>query len=103
MLTIIWGVAILPKLNAPEPHILETAEFTAVPGIVLTVAKPPTVYITVETGVWNEMARHDREAMIAEIGRVAEEQGYIGADIRDDSGTVIGRWLKARGASLVQP
>ena len=92
---------ILPKLTAPEPHILQTAEFTDVPGIVSTVAKPPTVYITVEAGLWTDMTRHEQKKMIAEIGEVAADQGYIGADIRDDGGVVIGRWLKERGASLV--
>ncbi len=61
------------------------------------------MFITVDTETWDSLAAPDREAMLAEIGTVAEGAGYTGAAVRKTDGIVVGRWLRSSGARLVDP
>ncbi len=64
-------------------------------------ARPPSLYVTVETATWAEMNADDRTRLIGEVGKVIEPNGYQGARIQSDTGKPLARWLRTRGAMLI--
>jgi hypothetical protein len=97
----IWIVFFMPRLFQPEPVVLERAEFRHVPGVMKIEARPPSLFVTVDPVDWRGMSVEQQSALLDEVGKVAAAAGYVGADVRDTDGIVVGRWFSERGSQLV--
>jgi len=100
---VVWMIFFMPRLFKAEPHVLQRAELLHIPGVMRVDARPPSVFVTIDAIDWNNMTPEEQIGVVEQIGIVASETGYVGADIRGDDGVVLGRWFKERGAELVAP
>jgi hypothetical protein len=66
-------------------------------------ARPPSLYVTLDTAAWNRLPEQDRRDLIEEVGRLAGSRGYLGVHLRTRDGTTVGEWLSEIGSRLVTP
>jgi hypothetical protein len=79
------------------------ADFRDVGAITHVVARPPSLFVTVDADAWARMSPSDRRNAIESIGAKVAPAGYAGVHVTDASGRVVGSWLKGTGARVVEP
>ncbi len=76
------------------------SDFVAHDGITRVVARPPSLYVTVDAESWGRMGLLERQQMIEAIGAKLTQAGYVGAHVTDSEGNSVARWLKDTGVRI---
>jgi hypothetical protein len=87
-----------PSYVAPLPLTIE--ELNHVVGVRNVESRHPSVYVKVDDKAWTLLSPEQRTDALTEIGRVAEQAGYLGAQVWTTDGLTIGQWLKESGVTL---
>jgi hypothetical protein len=101
VLAIVWAVVVLPRLGRTRLPVLEESQLPSSAAFTEVVARPPSLYITVDPAAWGRLPEGDRLQLLADVGRTAEEAGYNGALLRDAGGQPVGQWLRKTGVQLI--
>lgn len=81
---------------------LTLGDFEAITAVTEIVARPPSLYVTVDTARWNRMSPRERQGIVEQIGAKLVEAGYAGAHVTDSSGHSVARWLKSGGVRIAE-
>jgi hypothetical protein len=99
-LLLIWGVFVLPRAR-PEPlPVLTSADLPRSAAIASVTARPPSLYVEVESRAWRGMTEPDRRQLVEKVGAAAKAAGYRGARLSTSKGQTVARWLEQRGTWL---
>lgn len=98
---VIWGVFILPELSVNTVQILTLSDVSPRSEIRYVVAKPPSLFVELDSRAWRALSGPERLALIEDVGRTAAAAGYNGAHFKLESGKVAGHWLKEHGSRLI--
>ncbi len=82
--------------------VLSAQDFEGIPGVRHVVARPPSLFVTVDEVMWRGMEPEARRQLIERIGSKAAEAGYRGVQVTGPGGTV-GSWLRTTGVWLASP
>jgi hypothetical protein len=97
-----WAVFILPNLR-PEPlPQLGLAEFKELPAIQAVMARPPSLFVTLNDSSWQALTEPEKLYLLKRTGSFAMAAGYSGAQFRNQAGVPVGQWLKKTGVKLFQ-
>lgn len=100
VLIVVWAAFILPGIRQTLPPVLTRAEFTHLEPVREVVARPPSLYAKMDVDLWRKMEPAARQAMLEEMGVIAEAAGYNGVHVATTDGITVGEWLKQGGAKL---
>lgn len=101
VLLAIWAVLVVPRLlREPIPEI-QIAELPRSEAFVDALARPPSLYVTVDSREWKRMSRADRQVYVDAVGASVAPVGYTGVHFTSTSGTTVAQWLKKTGTRLV--
>jgi hypothetical protein len=98
-----WCILVAPRFFRAELPVLTPQDLPLPPEVQEVIARPPSLFLVVDGAAWGRMPRESREALVQQVGRIAEEAGYVGVQFRNAKGTSVARWSLARGASLIEP
>jgi hypothetical protein len=96
-----WMILILPRMFREPLPILTLPDLPQSAAIQQVDAKPPSLYIVVNTESWRAIPREQRLKWVDEIGQAAAAAGYTGANIRTAEGSSVAQWLKQTGPRLL--
>ncbi|ANM30142.1 hypothetical protein ABI59_11990 [Acidobacteria bacterium Mor1] len=91
------GVPMMNRVEIPEVTI---ADFSGMNGVTQIMARPPSVYVQVDSYAWGQMAHKDRVTLVESIGHKIEGMGYVGAHIQGDNGRTLAQWLQKTGTTV---
>jgi len=98
---VVWGVFILPKLQVKTTQTLTLDDISPKTEIRYVVAKPPSLFVELNSYAWRELSDPQRLALIDEVGKTAAAAGYNGAHFKLENGESAGQWLKENGSRLI--
>ena len=94
---VLQGVPMMNRVEIPEVTI---ADFSGMNGVTKIMARPPSVYVEVDSYAWGQMAHKDRVSLVESIGHKIEGMGYVGAHIMGDNGKTVAQWLQKTGTTV---
>lgn len=97
-----FAYQLLPAFEIKERIILTIDDLEGAPGISRVLAKPPSVFVTVDSGYWNSLNRQGKSKIVAEVGHRMLKADYNGAVFTVTDGQVVGEWIRGVG-SYVYP
>ncbi len=97
-----YGIVMMPRLATQGPPPLGLEQFSHVEAVQAVLAKPPSLYVVLHRAAWDAGTPAERQALLEEIGRVADAAGYRGVHARTDDGVTVGQWLKQSGVAIRQ-
>jgi hypothetical protein len=100
-LLLIWGIFILPRVRYEPLPILTSADMPSSLAIASVTARPPSLFIEVESRAWKGMSEQDRRQLVDKVGAAAKAAGYRGARFTTARGQTVASWLEQRGAWLL--
>jgi len=101
MLSIGWGYFVLmPMLNQETIPELSIRDFRTVSEVHSIVAKPPSLYVTVSAGEWDQLGESGRQWVVDATARIATGAGYSGAIFKTDDGRSVAQWMKKTGTKV---
>ena len=103
VLLVAWGVVVLPSMMQPEPVVLQTADFASVKVVTKITARPPSLFVDVDSDLWGDLSPAVQDETVREIGNIAQQAGYIGAQIRNSEGKTVANWTENGGIRMVTP
>jgi hypothetical protein len=95
-----WIVMTVTQPHYVAPPELTIEQFRHVEAIRSVEAKRPSVFVKLDESAWSRIVQKDRQNVIREIGHVAEQAGYSGAQVWTTDGKTVGRWLRRTGVRL---
>ena len=98
---VVWGVFVLPKLQIETVPMLDMNDLAPAAEIRYVDAKPPSLFVELDSRGWRALDETQRLALIDDVGKTASAAGYNGAHFRLENGQTAGRWLKEGGSRLV--
>jgi hypothetical protein len=75
--------------RVPGPPMLPAATFAGMDGVHDVLVRPPSLFVTVDEARWREMAPAEREALVEQVGQIADRSGYSGAHFRTPTGLAV--------------
>ncbi len=97
----IWAGLTLTRHSYDGPPELTIEQFRHVAFVRGVEARPPSLYVDLDTHSWKGLSLEERTRAIREVGIVAEKAGYSGVHFwTRDRGTV-GRWSKRNGVEVI--
>jgi len=99
-LLLIWGVFVLPRVRHEPLPVLTSADMPRSLAIASVTARPPSLFIEVESRAWKGMSDQDRRQLVEKVGAAAKAAGYRGAQFTTARGRTVASWLEQRGAWL---
>ena len=97
-----FTIQFLPSVETDRLGELTVDSFEGVPGISSVVAKPPSLFVTVNGAYWDSLDRQHRTRIVTAIGSILIKANYNGAILNHPNGTVVGEWIRGSG-SYVYP
>jgi hypothetical protein len=97
-----FAYQLLPALETHETIILTIDDFEGVPGISSVLAKPPSLFVTVDGGYWDSLSRQSKRKIVVQVGDRLLKADYNGAVFTDTGDKVVGEWIRGVG-SYVYP
>jgi hypothetical protein len=97
---LLWLAVHLPRLQQQSLPPLSVDDFGHVSGIIELTARPPSLFVELDTGFWDELSSDQRRLMIQRIGTTARKAGYRGVHCTDGQGEPLAQWLRDGGAQL---
>jgi hypothetical protein len=99
----IWlGFVKLPEHLASGLPVLGTEDFPRADGFVDVVARPPSLYVTVDGDVWSGLAGDERRRLVSTISGVLLTSGYTGVLLKTEAGRPVAQWLALNGVTLIE-
>jgi hypothetical protein len=95
------GLVLLPGLAEEPLETLSITDFRTVPQVRQVLARPPSLYVVVSEREWTRLSPDSRLKVVDQIGEIASRADYSGAVLRLSNDETVGRWLRAKGSSLV--
>jgi hypothetical protein len=99
---VLWMVIVAPRLFKSEIPTLTRDEVAFSPAIKSVIARPPSLYLVVDGAAWEGMPTDQREDLVRQVGKTAEDAGYSGVNLRLDAGGTVGQWSATRGVQLFE-
>lgn len=98
---VVWGVFILPKLTVKTVQMLTVNDISPKSEIRHVVAKPPSLFVELDSHGWRALSGQERLALVDDVGRTAAAAGYNGVHFKLESGKTAAQWLKEHGSRLI--
>lgn len=97
-----WALMTLRQRSVEVKPLAELAlsDFVGQQGITGIVARPPSLYVTVDAESWARMGLLERQQLLEAIGVKLASAGYVGAHVTDTQGNSVARWLKDTGVRI---
>lgn len=100
---VVWMLsATLPQLASHEQKELSRADFISSAPIVELVARPPSLYVTLDAKTWASYDAAHKRRLVEDMGSVLLTNGYWGLLLRTPDGRPVARWLVNGGSRLVE-
>ena len=96
----VWAMFILPKFTFQPLYTLTLSDISPRSEIRHVVAKPPNLFIELDSYGWRALSRQQQLALVDDVGRTAAAAGYHGAHFKLENGKTAAQWLKERGSQL---
>ena len=102
LLAAVWVLRVgLPMWSAPSVPEIDLARLNH-PAVLYSVAKPPTIFVTLKGKEWAALDADGRLELIESARVLLEPAGYQGALFRTADGMSVGQWLKNTGIRLLE-
>ena len=98
---VVWGVFIMPKFSGKTLPELTMQDVAPRAEIRHVVARPPSLYVKLDTQKWRALSKEERLSLVEDVGRTATAAGYHGARFTLENGRTAAQWLKERGSQLI--
>ena len=95
-----WGLQTLTTRHYEPPPLLGVESFARVEAVRAVTARPPSLYVRLDTAAWAGMSEPQRRETLEQIGRIAAEAGYAGVHARTADGVAVGQWPELKGARV---
>jgi hypothetical protein len=86
-----------------SPSLVPTEALSAVMPMSTVMPVGELMYSEVSGWLWDRMSDEERHEKVAEIGRVAMEQGYSAVYIGDEQRRALATWSQTEGVRLADP
>jgi hypothetical protein len=96
-----WAILILPRMLEEPLAVLTLPDLPQTGAIQEVNARPPSLYVVVDSDGWRAMPSEQRTQWIEEVGQAASAAGYTGVNVRTGEGASVAQWLKQKGARLL--
>ncbi len=96
-------ITVRPALTRVELPVFSVADFQSVPAVVEVRAKPPALYVTVDSDAWRSLSDERKTKAVQAIASRIATAEYTGANLTDSAGRTVARWLKHSGVKLIEP
>lgn len=96
----LWGVFVAPRYLTKKIPTLKQHEMPASPAFLEMTARPPSLFVQVQGGVWSEMTDRERTEFVQAFADRADAAGYTGAQFRSTEGHTVAQWLSETGIRL---
>ena len=91
------GIAKLPEFLDRGPHLIRSRDFTE-SSVLEVMARPPSLFVTVDASSWEAAGAAVRESMLAELISVPlVDDDYRGALITTSDGRPVAVWIRGDG------
>lgn len=101
LLLAFWGVFILPKMRTKPLPQLTLQDVSPRTEIRHVVARPPSLYVKLDTPGWRSLSAEQRLTLVDDVGRTAAAAGYNGALFTLEDGSAAAQWFRERGSVLI--
>ncbi len=103
-LVAVWlGMVVWPQYRQSRLPVFSTDDFRDTPAVTHVVARPPSLFLTVDEDAWTAMDPTERNDLMQALGRRLSVAGYSGAHVKSSAGRTVGQWLKQSGAKVIEP
>jgi len=96
----LWGIFVAPRYLSKKIPTLKNYEMPASPAFLEMTVRPPSLFIQVKSGVWDEMTDRERTDFVQAVADRAGPAGYTGAQFRSTEGYTVAQWLSETGVRL---
>ena len=87
--------------KAPDPIQVQATEFTSAMPVNKVTAVGPIMISEVPAWTWEEMSAADRTRKVREMGRLAEQKGFVGVFLMDDNKKELATWSERNGPRVI--
>ena len=102
MLLLTYAIVILPRLERTTPAVLTIESFVHLEAVERIVARPPSLYVRLDAQIWRSASAAEKQELLEQIGRIADQNGYLGVRARIDGRAHVGQWLKRTGVRVIE-
>lgn len=100
LLLVIWAVFILPRLTREKLPELLAQDVPQLPAVQQVVSRPPSMFVTVDRKLWDELPRAERRLFVDKLGKTASKAEYTGVHVKADDGSTVAQWLRDTGVTV---
>ena len=98
-----WFALMLPRWMEEQQRVFTIDDFGRLPGVERVVARPPSLFVTLNSGIWNGLKEREQRDLVDEIAFSLSRAGYTGARFATSEGRTVAQWLKSRGVEMKAP
>jgi len=102
VLVVIWFAFVLPRQGVGTLPKLTVSEVSPRAEIRQVVAKPPSLFVELDSQGWSALSKPERLALVEDVGKTAMAAGYSGAQFKLENGRTAAQWFRDRGSELVE-
>ena len=96
------GFVKLPEHFKPPLHVLAVKDFPRSDGFLEIEARPPSLYITLDSATWSALSRDERLHQVRTVSSVLLTNDYTGVWLRNEEGRPVAQWLLGSGVQLLE-
>jgi hypothetical protein len=101
--TAIWlGFVKLPDHFATGLPALTVEDFPRNDGFLEVVARPPSLYATIDGDIWHGLDQDSRRHLVRTVSSVLLTFGYSGVHLKTEDGRPVAQWLLQNGVTLIE-
>jgi hypothetical protein len=94
---------LVPALQGPESVILTESDFLEFPVIIRVESTPPSALAVVNGIRWRKLPESEQRDIVYRAGKIAEDAAYNSIHLRDESGKLLGEWIRGVGTFVAPP
>lgn len=99
----VWlGFVKLPERFRTSLPVLAVKDFPRSDGFLEMEARPPSLYVTLDSATWSALGRDERTRLVRTASSVLLTNDYTGAWMRTEDGRPVAQWLSGRGVQLLE-
>jgi len=83
--------------RAPDPIQVQASQFTSAMPVNKVTAVGPMMFAEVPAWTWEQMSAVERRGKVQEMGRLGEQEGFIGVLLTDDNKKELATWSERNG------
>jgi hypothetical protein len=96
-----WALLTVTRTEYVGPPVLGIGQFGHIEAVRAVSARPPSLFVQIDGARWTRMSEPDRRETLAQIGRTAGQNGYIGVHAQTVDGITVGKWFHGGEVRLV--